>query len=222
MTTRAMTKALVPLAVLLAAAASRGDGHGEDSGRPAKHSGSDDQRQAREGSTLTANNGTWSNTPTSFTYSGSGATSTAPVARRSAAQRARRTRVSPPTSTTACAWSSRRRTPTARPAPTPRPPRSSRRPVRRSTRRSPRSRGGAPTVGNDLTVSDGTWTGGARTFTYQWQRCPGGTATPRASNISGATVKTYTVHAADVGSALRANVIAPQRQRLDPRRRRAT
>lgn len=56
-----------------------------------------------------------------------------------------------------------------------------------------------PSVGDTLTVSNGTWTGlPTPTFTYQWQ--------DDGVNISGATSSTYTVQAAEEGGAITCEV----------------
>jgi hypothetical protein len=61
-------------------------------------------------------------------------------------------------------------------------------------------------VGEALTVSNGTWTGGVTSYTYQWQRCDeNGNA---CIAISGATSKSYGVRNDDVGSTLRVEVTA--------------
>lgn len=55
---------------------------------------------------------------------------------------------------------------------------------------------GTGVVGQQLSTTDGTWTGDATiTFTYQWQR--------DAVNIGGATASTYTLQAADGGTNVR-------------------
>jgi hypothetical protein len=59
---------------------------------------------------------------------------------------------------------------------------------------------GSPVVGSPLTSSNGTWTVGGLGFTYQWLRG----STP----IAGATAKTYTPVAADLGQQLRVQVTA--------------
>ena len=61
-------------------------------------------------------------------------------------------------------------------------------------------------VGEELQVSNGTWTGGATSFTYQWQRCDenGGDC----ADVSGATAKTYGVRSVDEGKTMRAEVTA--------------
>jgi hypothetical protein len=64
---------------------------------------------------------------------------------------------------------------------------------------------GTPRVGEELTASNGTWTGGATSFTYQWQRC---TSSTTCSNVDGATARTYGVRSVDVGDTLRVGVTA--------------
>jgi Bacterial Ig-like domain len=61
--------------------------------------------------------------------------------------------------------------------------------------------------GQQLTLSNGTWTGATpMTFTYQWLRCAsnGGSCAP----ISGAETNAYVLTAADVGSRVRGRVTA--------------
>jgi streptogramin lyase/subtilisin family serine protease len=50
------------------------------------------------------------------------------------------------------------------------------------------------------TASNGTWLGGAASFSYQWQRC--NAEGKECVNISGATAQTYTPVEADVGKTL--------------------
>jgi hypothetical protein len=66
---------------------------------------------------------------------------------------------------------------------------------------------GTATVGHQLTVSTGEWTG-AKTdgFTYQWDRCTSSGASCAA--ISGALASSYTVTSADASQQLRAHVTA--------------
>jgi hypothetical protein len=65
--------------------------------------------------------------------------------------------------------------------------------------------GGKAVVGEELTASNGTWTGGVDSYSYQWQRCTGSMV---CTNADGATAKTYGVRTADVRSSLRVMVTA--------------
>jgi hypothetical protein len=65
---------------------------------------------------------------------------------------------------------------------------------------------GTTTQGQSLTTSNGTWTGGPTSFTYQWQRCNGAGAS--CSPIGSATNAAYTLVAADVGATIRSTVTA--------------
>jgi hypothetical protein len=162
--------------------------------------------QAREGSTLTAENGTWSNSPTSYAYQwqrcasdGTGCANisgaTSKTYTLAAADVDHRVRVVV-TATNADGSASANSAPSAIVSATGAP-----------TNTAKPTISGTPAVGELLTANNGTWTGGASSFTYQWQRCPAGT-TAACVDISGATSKTYTVRTADVGSALRVNVTA--------------
>jgi prepilin-type N-terminal cleavage/methylation domain-containing protein len=61
--------------------------------------------------------------------------------------------------------------------------------------------------GQTMAVTTGTWTGsGAKTYTYQWQKCTGsGTG---CSSVPGATAATYTIPAGSSGSYYQAMVTA--------------
>ena len=66
---------------------------------------------------------------------------------------------------------------------------------------------GSLVQGQLLSVSNGSWSGSpAPSFSYQWQRCDGGGANCAA--IAGATGQSYTLVAADVGHTLVATVTA--------------
>ena len=66
---------------------------------------------------------------------------------------------------------------------------------------------GDPREGVSLTVANGTWTGTQPiTYTYQWNRCDQTGAACGA--IAGATAATYAVNASDVGHTLRVHVTA--------------
>ena len=65
---------------------------------------------------------------------------------------------------------------------------------------------GTPRLGQTLTAQNGTWENNPTAFQYRWQRC--GTAGAACVNIPGATEKTYTLVAADVGRTMRVRVTA--------------
>jgi hypothetical protein len=73
---------------------------------------------------------------------------------------------------------------------------------------SPPSITGSPVVGTDVTAANGTWAG-ATSFTYQWQQCDA--VGNGCGGIAGATSKTYTVRAADLGKTLRVQVTGKNR-----------
>jgi hypothetical protein len=199
--------ALAPLGVLLAvtgllaaSAAARSTAAPQNTSPPTISG------QARVGSTLTAENGTWSNSPTSFTYQwqrcnadGTSCTNISGATQKtytlSSADVEKRVRVVV-TATNPDGSASANSAPSAIVSATDAPVNTAKPTVT-----------GTPAVGEVLTASNGTFTGGVRSYTYQWQRCPAGTATACVS-IAGATSRTYTVRSADVGSALRVNVTA--------------
>ena len=64
---------------------------------------------------------------------------------------------------------------------------------------------GKAVVGEELTASTGTWTGGVDSYSYQWQRCTGAMV---CTNVADGTAKTYGVRDADLRSSLRVVVRA--------------
>ena len=65
---------------------------------------------------------------------------------------------------------------------------------------------GSPQTGQQLSTTNGNWSGATGSFGYVWQRCDsGGNA---CVNIGGATASTYVVVSADVGFTLRSIVTA--------------
>jgi hypothetical protein len=65
---------------------------------------------------------------------------------------------------------------------------------------------GTDKIGEELSATTGTWTGGATSFSYQWQRCsPAGVA---CVDVVGATGNTYGVRSADAGNTVRVEVTA--------------
>jgi hypothetical protein len=158
------------------------------------------------GETLTAQNGTWGNSPTSFEYrwlrcnsAGDscvgipGATDTtykvvgADVGHR---LRVRVTAINADGSTNA------RSAPTAVAQQSSAAPKSTERPTISGTAR----------VGRTLTAGNGSWSGNPTSFGYQWQRCDADGS--NCSDIVGATSRTYTLRTADLGFRLRVQVTA--------------
>jgi hypothetical protein len=160
---------------------------------------------AREGNTLTASNGTWSNSPTSFAYqwrrcatdgSGcgdiSGATDktyalvagdvshTVRVFVTAANADGKGTAASQPTDVVD---SKDGPTNSVKPAVS-----------------------GSAQVGEELIVSNGTWSPTPTSFGRLWQRC--NTSAEDCRNIAGATGRTYGVRSVDIGHRLRALVTA--------------
>jgi hypothetical protein len=158
------------------------------------------------GQTLTASNGTWSNSPTAYTYqwlrcnTAGGSCVSAPNGTQKAytlvgadAGHKMRVRV---TASNADGNASAESDPTdtvqgsAAPRATDRPIVS-----------------GTPEQGEVLTTDDGSWTGSPTSFSYQWQRCEADNIVSCA-NIPSATSKTYTLSAIDVGYRVRSQVTA--------------
>jgi hypothetical protein len=65
---------------------------------------------------------------------------------------------------------------------------------------------GAAVEGQSVTADPGRWSGPARSYSFQWQRCDSSGAA--CSAIAAATRKNYLVVAADVGKTLRVTVVA--------------
>jgi hypothetical protein len=63
---------------------------------------------------------------------------------------------------------------------------------------------GTATVGSTLTANPGTWTGSSITFTYQWRQCDASGANCTA--ITGATGNTYVIASGDVDHTIRVDV----------------
>jgi hypothetical protein len=160
---------------------------------------------ARAGSTLTASNGTWSNTPTSFAYQWqrcatdgtdcgdiTGATSkTYTLVSNDVLHTIRVTVTASNTDGKASARSGATDVVDSKngPSNTVRP-----------------SVSGTAQVGEELTVSHGSWSTTPTSFSYRWQRCD--TDGTGCLNVVGATGRTYGVRSADVGNKMRALVTA--------------
>ena len=160
------------------------------------------------GQTLTASEGTWSNSPTSFAYQwlrcNGGGNSCASVANATQSTytlvgadtgNTMRVRV---TATNADGSNSVQSDKTAAVAAAT----SSAAPKNTA----PPTISGAPKVGQTLTADPGSWSGNPTSFAYQWQRCDADVAA--CQDVIGATSKTYAVPIADLGYRLRVVVTA--------------
>ncbi len=65
---------------------------------------------------------------------------------------------------------------------------------------------GDPRVGQELTANEGTWTGNPTSFAFQWQRCDVDSFI--CADVTGATGRTYGVRLGDLGFRLRVEVTA--------------
>ncbi|MBA2333236.1 MAG: hypothetical protein H0V94_10660 [Actinobacteria bacterium] len=160
------------------------------------------------GQTLTASNGTWTNSPTSFAYQwlrcNGGGNAGANVANGTQktytlvgadAGRTMRVRVTA-TNADGSANAQSEQTATVAPATSTAGPRNT----------EPPTISGTPKVGQALTANEGSWTASPTAYAYQWQRCDADVATCAA--VIGATGKTYGVRVADLGFRLRVAVTA--------------
>ena len=160
---------------------------------------------AREGSTLTASNGTWTGSPTTFAYQwrrcatdgtacGDIAGATKSTYTAVAADEAHTLRVEVTASNT-----DGKGTATSDPTDVVDSKDGPKNTVRPAV-------SGSARVGEELTVSNGTWTPAPTSFRRLWQRCD--TSGGDCRNIPGATGRTYGVRSADVDHRLRALVTA--------------
>ena len=160
------------------------------------------------GQTLTASDGTWTNTPTSYTYQwlrcnggGNNCVSVANGTQKTytlvGADAGHTMRVNV-TATNADGSGSARsdQTTVVAPATSTAAPKNT----------APPTITGTPKAGQVLTADPGSWSGNPTSYTYEWQRCDADVAA--CSNVSGATAKTYSVQAGDVGYRLRVRVTA--------------
>ena len=160
------------------------------------------------GQTLTAANGTWTNSPTTFAYQwlrcNAGGNACASVANGTQktytlvgadAGRTVRVRVTATNADGSTAAQSDQ-TAVVTPATSTAGPRNTAVPTITGTAK----------VGQELTANEGTWTGNPTGFTYQWQRCDADVAS--CTSVVGATGKTYGVRIADLGYRLRVAVTA--------------
>ncbi len=163
---------------------------------------------AQKGSTLTAQNGTWQNNPTSFQYQwqrcNAAGASCANIGGATAKTytptgndvgdtlRVRVTAINADGNATADSAVTAVVTDVASPA----APKNTAPPAITGTAR----------VGQTLTSSTGSWSGSPDSYAYQWLRCDSDGS--NCGTITGATAKTYLVRLADIGFRLRVRVTA--------------
>ena len=160
------------------------------------------------GQTLTAQDGTWTNSPTSYTYQwmrcNGGGNKCANIAGATqktytlVAADAGHTIKVQVTATNASGSASATSAPTAAVA----TGTSSAAPKNTS----PPTISGTAKVGQTLTADPGSWSGNPTTYAYQWQRCDADVVI--CTDVTGATTKTYLVKLADLGYRLRVRVTA--------------
>jgi hypothetical protein len=161
---------------------------------------------ANVGETLTAQNGTWDNSPTSFEYRWLRCNSagdscvgipgaTDKTYKVVGADMGHRLRVRV-TAINADGSANARSAPTAIVQQLSAAPKNTERPTISGTAR----------VGQALTANNGSWSGNPTSFGYQWQRCDADGS--NCGNIAGSTSRTYTVRTADLGFRLRVEVTA--------------
>lgn len=164
---------------------------------------------ATVGHTLSASDGTWSNSPTSFSYQWlrcngggnncegiSGATTKTYVLTSADAGHTIRVRVSA-TNSDGSATAESNATAAVTPAVPTAAPKNTAAPTIAGTAR----------VGQTLTAAAGSWSGNPTSFAYQWQHCDAD-ASRSCTNIAGATSKSYLLRSLDLGYRMRVKVTA--------------
>jgi hypothetical protein len=161
------------------------------------------------GQTLTASTGTWSPTPSSFSYqwrrcdqNGGSCANISGAQSKSytltSADNGNTLRVRVTASNSSGESASATSTPTAVIKPIP---------ISAPQKTSSPTVSGTPKQGETLTVSNGSWTGKQPiSFSYQWLRC--NSNGDSCIELAGATTQTYVLVAADVGATMRARVTA--------------
>jgi hypothetical protein len=161
----------------------------------------------RVGETLTAQNGTWTNSPTSFTYQWQRCTAVGtPCAGIAGATQRTYDLVAADAGSTI-----RVRVIAANADGASQPVFSGRTAVVQAAAGSPTNTArptitGEARVGQELTAENGTWTGNPTSFAYQWQRCDIDAVI--CLDVGGATGKTYGIREIDIGFRLRVEVTA--------------
>jgi len=194
--------------VCLAAAVTVGVAHAATSVAPVNTAPPTVSGTAQVGQTLTAGNGTWSNSPTAFAYqwvrcnatggscvnvsNGTQKTYTLVGADAGHTMRVRVTASNADGSASAQSD----QTAVVAPAGSTAAPKNTAAPTISGTAK----------VGQELTADEGSWSANPTGYSYQWQRCDADVAA--CSPVVGATGKTYGVRLADLGYRLRVAVTA--------------
>ena len=192
-------------AVLAVATMLTGAALAHNAAAPQSNSAPSIHGQPRQGRTVTADNGSWSNSPASFAYqwqqcdsSGagcnaiSGATSKSYLVASGDVDKSLRVQV---TATNSDGSTNATSAPTNVVS-------SNSGPVNTAAP----TVSGTAKVGEQLEASSGTWTGGVGSYSYQWQRCDQNGASCVA--VTDATAKAYGVRSVDAGNTLRVVVTA--------------
>jgi hypothetical protein len=202
---RRQLKRAVALLSLLAAAVLTSAATAHISAAPQSNSAPAIFGQPREGRTLTAGNGSWANSPTSFAYQwqqcdSSGANCNAIGGATSKSYKVATGDVDHTLKVAVTATNSDGST-TAMSAAT-NVVSSAHAPVSTTA---PQVSGTAK-VGEQLSATTGTWTGGVSSYAYQWQRCDAGGGS--CVSVDGATARVYGIRTIDAGNTMRVVVTA--------------
>lgn len=204
-----MPRSLLLLLIALVAAVATGAAQARTAAAPVNTAPPTISGTTQVGQTLTANNGTWTNNPTTFAYQwlrcNGGGNACAPVANGTQktytlvgadAGQTIRVRVTATNADGAATAESNQTVQITPAGSTDAGPKNT----------APPTISGTAKVGQTLTAAEGSWSGNPDAYVFQWQRCDADVAS--CSNVTGATGKTYLVRLADLGFRLRVAVTA--------------
>ena len=154
---------------------------------------------AQQGQTLTASDGSWSGSPTSYAYHWQDCTSSTSCTNVTGATGSTYTLQSSDVGNTIAIVVTATNAGGSTPATS-----AQTQAVTASAPTAPQNTG-LPTItgtaqqGQTLTASNGSWSGSPTSYTYQWQDC---TSSTSCTNITGATNSTHTLQSSDVGDTI--------------------